>query len=52
MAGPTPENDSAVLEGLKVDNDLEGGVGESRGLEGRQNRGDEGEKGFGQTKRD
>jgi hypothetical protein len=29
MAGPTPENGSTVLEGLKVDNDLESGVGGS-----------------------
>jgi Amt family ammonium transporter len=29
MAGPTPENDGTVLEGMRVDHDLENGVGGS-----------------------
>jgi len=29
MAGPTPENDGAVLEGLQVEPDLEIGIGGS-----------------------
>lgn len=52
MAGPTPENDGAVLEGLKVENDLEAGVGGSSSLERHQHRGDDVEKASEQTKRD
>lgn len=52
MAGPTPENDSAVLEGLRVDNDLEAGIGGSTSSEQRQNRVDDFGKGSEQTKKD
>ena len=52
MAGPTPESDSAVLEGLKVENDLESGVDGSSSLARHQNRGEDIEKASEQTKRD
>jgi hypothetical protein len=52
MAGPTPENDSAVLEGLRVDHDLEAGVGGSTSSGQRHNRVDDFEKGSEQTKKD
>ena len=52
MAGPTPESDNHVLEGQKVENDLEAGIGGSSSLGRDQNRGDEFEKASEQTKRD
>ena len=53
MAGPTPEGDGQILEGLNVGRDLEIGVGGSTGI-GNGDVGGE-HKGFGtveQTKRD
>jgi Amt family ammonium transporter len=45
VVGPTPETDSAVLEGLKVDNDREIGIVRPKSLERHQNKGDDLEKG-------
>jgi Amt family ammonium transporter len=45
MSGPTPENHTAVLEGLQVHNDLEIGVGGSSSLGGSQNKSEDYEKG-------
>lgn len=52
MAGPVPEDQGAVLEGLQVHNDLEIGIGGSSSLGSRQNRSSDHEKESEQNKKD
>jgi Amt family ammonium transporter len=52
MAGPSPEGDGAVLEGLTVDRNVDVGASGCTGLRHEQNRDFNGEKAFEQTKKD